>query len=83
MSLLESRMTHGAWEALGQLRDDRLNDRGGNPINELVHKKCLHKYLGQKLGSIKQNIGSTTAPNYIDSLAHGVWRYPARAGTSR
>ena len=41
MSLAGCRMTGGSWQATGQTRDDRLQDREGRKINELVCKDCL------------------------------------------
>lgn len=46
MPLLDTRMTGGDWAESypPQLRDDRLEDRRGVPINHLVHKDCLRKF---------------------------------------
>lgn len=46
MSLLETRMTGGDWAESDppQLRDDRIEDRRGVPLNHLVHKECLRKF---------------------------------------
>lgn len=54
MSLLDTRMTGGDWSesAPPQLRDDRLEDRRGVPINHLVHKDCLRKFHEQRAGAI-------------------------------
>jgi hypothetical protein len=50
MSLLETRMTGGDWSESDppQLRDDRIEDRRGVPINHLVHKECLRKFHDQR-----------------------------------
>lgn len=46
MALLDTRMTGGEWSESDppQLRDDRLEDRQGVPLNHLVHKECLRKF---------------------------------------
>jgi hypothetical protein len=45
MSILDARMTLGAWQPTGQLRDDRIEAVDANGqlkrINWLVHKSCL------------------------------------------
>src|SRR5271155_5810286 len=50
MSILETRMTGGDWaeSVPPQLRDDRLADRRGVPLNHLVHKECLRKFHDQR-----------------------------------
>ena len=53
MALLETRMTGGDWaeSTPPQLRDDRLEDRRGVPLNHLVHKECLRKFHSQRAGA--------------------------------
>lgn len=40
MTLADARMTGGSWMPTNQLRDDRLTDTAGKPLNKLVHKAC-------------------------------------------
>src|ERR1035437_2925603 len=62
MSLLEARMTHGNWQAINQLRDDRLGlNADKKPINQLVHKGCMAQWFELEAGERSDN----------DSLAAG------------
>lgn len=54
MALADTRLTHGDWAETGQLRDDRLIDKQGVPINHLVHKGCLRAWHRQQAGQAGQ-----------------------------
>lgn len=58
MSLLDTRLTGGDWSETGQQRDDRLIDKQGRRVNELVHKGCLRAWHEQHA---RQHLSSLTA----------------------
>ncbi len=70
MSLLEARMTHGNWQAIGQLRDDRLGlDKNEKPINQLVHKGCMAKWFELAQGTDGTRLGTDAKAEAVDAAA--------------